>query len=267
MQQNYFGPVEVRFSVMFFTQSYPSTVSSPPVLFHHLTRSTHPFTLPAFPGVSLPPPPGGSESSWDKEKLQSPPSSGIGHLGLGPASLAAHHGLSSAHLSSLQQNHLLANRESLWLSEPLSPWPPYRPLLPHSPAHSLAHSLVLFIPSLCLFFTSWPTIGSSGLRFANLYHFIFFSSLTYSCIHSLPTSLPPFLTHSLPHSIPPFLTHLFFSLIPSCCLFFSTFHLNATSYFILRLFSSSPPCSFLQFHSTHWVGLRTSLELRIKVYH
>lgn len=55
--------------------------------------------------------PGGSESSWDKEKLQSPPSSGgqhsLAHLGL-----SAHHGLSGSHLSSLQQTHLLANRES-----------------------------------------------------------------------------------------------------------------------------------------------------------
>lgn len=47
---------------------------------------------------------GGSESSWDKEKLQSPPSSGAQH-GL------AHAGLSGSHLTSLQQSHLLANRE------------------------------------------------------------------------------------------------------------------------------------------------------------
>ncbi|XP_031427827.1 dachshund a isoform X2 [Clupea harengus] len=79
---------------------------------------------------------GGSESSWDKEKLQSPPSSGIGHLGLGPASLAAHHGLSSAHLSSLQQNHLLANRLDL----PFMMMP--HPLLPVSlPPASVAMAM------------------------------------------------------------------------------------------------------------------------------
>lgn len=55
--------------------------------------------------------PGGSESSWDKEKLQSPPSSGAQH-GLAHAGLSAQHGLSGSHLSSLQQSHLLANRES-----------------------------------------------------------------------------------------------------------------------------------------------------------
>ncbi len=53
---------------------------------------------------------GGSESSWDKEKLQSPPSSGA--HGLAHAGLSAQHGLSGSHLSSLQQSHLLANRES-----------------------------------------------------------------------------------------------------------------------------------------------------------
>ncbi|XP_058615046.1 dachshund a isoform X1 [Onychostoma macrolepis] len=51
---------------------------------------------------------GGSESSWDKEKLQSPPSSGAQH-GLAHAGLSAQHGLSGSHLSSLQQSHLLAN--------------------------------------------------------------------------------------------------------------------------------------------------------------
>ncbi|MCI4386758.1 hypothetical protein PGIGA_G00066230 [Pangasianodon gigas] len=49
---------------------------------------------------------GGSESSWDKEKLQSPPSSGAQH-GL------AHASLSGSHLTSLQQSHLLANRLDL----------------------------------------------------------------------------------------------------------------------------------------------------------
>ncbi|XP_062311448.1 dachshund b, partial [Osmerus eperlanus] len=52
---------------------------------------------------------GGSESSWDKEKLQSPPSS----LGLGHGGLGGQHGLSSSQLNSLQQNHLLANRLDL----------------------------------------------------------------------------------------------------------------------------------------------------------
>lgn len=63
--------------------------------------------------LSLNPPslsPGGSESSWDKEKLQSP-SSGAQH-GLAHIGLSAQHGLSGSHLSSLQQSHLLANRES-----------------------------------------------------------------------------------------------------------------------------------------------------------
>ncbi|XP_071220806.1 dachshund homolog 2-like isoform X3 [Salvelinus alpinus] len=55
---------------------------------------------------------GGSESSWDKEKLQSPPSSGAAHS-LGHAGLSGQHGLSSSQLSSLQQNHLLANRLDL----------------------------------------------------------------------------------------------------------------------------------------------------------
>ncbi|XP_041707545.1 dachshund homolog 2-like isoform X3 [Coregonus clupeaformis] len=55
---------------------------------------------------------GGSESSWDKEKLQSPPSSGAAH-GLGHAGLSGQHGLSSSQLNSLQQNHLLANRLDL----------------------------------------------------------------------------------------------------------------------------------------------------------
>ncbi|XP_048093821.1 dachshund a isoform X2 [Alosa alosa] len=77
---------------------------------------------------------GGSESSWDKEKLQSPPSSG--QHGLGPAGLAAQHGFSSAHLSSLQQNHLLANRLDL----PFMMMP--HPLLPVSlPPASVAMAM------------------------------------------------------------------------------------------------------------------------------
>uniref|UniRef100_A0A4W5LC17 Dachshund a n=1 Tax=Hucho hucho TaxID=62062 RepID=A0A4W5LC17_9TELE len=55
---------------------------------------------------------GGSESSWDKDKLQSPPSSGAVH-GMGHAGLSGQHGLSSSQLNSLQQNHLLANRLDL----------------------------------------------------------------------------------------------------------------------------------------------------------
>ncbi|XP_064827582.1 dachshund homolog 2-like isoform X1 [Oncorhynchus masou masou] len=55
---------------------------------------------------------GGSESSWDKEKLQSPPSSGAAHS-LGHAGLSGQHGLSSSQLNSLQQNHILANRLDL----------------------------------------------------------------------------------------------------------------------------------------------------------
>ncbi|XP_056586611.1 dachshund a [Triplophysa dalaica] len=78
---------------------------------------------------------GGSESSWDKEKLQSPPSSGgqhsLAHLGL-----SAHHGLSGSHLSSLQQTHLLANRLDL----PFMMMP--HPLLPVSlPPASVAMAM------------------------------------------------------------------------------------------------------------------------------
>ncbi|KAM6970724.1 dachshund a [Aplochiton taeniatus] len=76
---------------------------------------------------------GGSESSWDKEKLQSPSSGvhGMGHGGLG-----IQHGLSSAHLSSLQQNHLLANRLDL----PFMMMP--HPLLPVSlPPASVAMAM------------------------------------------------------------------------------------------------------------------------------
>ncbi|KAM9451328.1 dachshund a isoform 1-T1 [Clarias gariepinus] len=72
---------------------------------------------------------GGSESSWDKEKLQSPPSSGAQH-GL------AHAGLSGSHLTSLQQSHLLANRLDL----PFMMMP--HPLLPVSlPPASVAMAM------------------------------------------------------------------------------------------------------------------------------
>ncbi|KAL6470463.1 hypothetical protein MHYP_G00215820 [Metynnis hypsauchen] len=78
---------------------------------------------------------GGSESSWDKEKLQSPPSSGAQH-GLAHAGLSAQHGLSSSHLSSLQQSHLLANRLDL----PFMMMP--HPLLPVSlPPASVAMAM------------------------------------------------------------------------------------------------------------------------------
>ncbi|XP_026051187.1 dachshund homolog 2-like isoform X1 [Carassius auratus] len=78
---------------------------------------------------------GGSESSWDKEKLQSPPSSRAQH-GLAHASLSAQHGLSGSHLSSLQQSHLLANRLDL----PFMMMP--HPLLPVSlPPASVAMAM------------------------------------------------------------------------------------------------------------------------------
>ncbi|KAL0993891.1 hypothetical protein UPYG_G00115260 [Umbra pygmaea] len=78
---------------------------------------------------------GGSESSWDKEKLQSPPPSGAAH-GLSHAGLSGQHGLTSPHLSSLQQNHLLANRLDL----PFMMMP--HPLLPVSlPPASVAMAM------------------------------------------------------------------------------------------------------------------------------
>ncbi|XP_028571669.2 dachshund homolog 2 isoform X1 [Podarcis muralis] len=56
---------------------------------------------------------GGSESSWDKEKLQSPIPPGS-HHGVSHATLAGQPSLGSAHpLSPLQQNHLLTNRIDL----------------------------------------------------------------------------------------------------------------------------------------------------------
>ncbi|XP_051533771.1 dachshund homolog 2-like isoform X2 [Myxocyprinus asiaticus] len=78
---------------------------------------------------------GGSESSWDKEKLQSPPSSGAQH-GLVNVGFSAQHGLSGSHLSSLQQSHLLANRLDL----PFMMMP--HPLLPVSlPPASVAMAM------------------------------------------------------------------------------------------------------------------------------
>ncbi|MBN3301236.1 DACH2 protein, partial [Amia calva] len=79
---------------------------------------------------------GGSESSWDKEKLQSPSSAGAQH-GVTHATLSGQHNLGSAHpLSSLQQNHLLANRLDL----PFMMMP--HPLLPVSlPPASVAMAM------------------------------------------------------------------------------------------------------------------------------
>ncbi|XP_061103536.1 dachshund a isoform X1 [Conger conger] len=77
---------------------------------------------------------GGSESSWDKEKLQSPPPPSAQHS-LAHAGLSAQHGLSS-HFSSLQHSHLLANRLDL----PFMMMP--HPLLPVSlPPASVAMAM------------------------------------------------------------------------------------------------------------------------------
>ena len=94
--------------------------------------------------------PGGSESSWDKEKLQSPPSSGAAH-GLGHAGLSGQHGLSSSHLSSLQQNHLLANRESDACTHSSC-------LLPLSPHVSLSLSPTLYGRLSVLWFKRYKRI-------------------------------------------------------------------------------------------------------------
>lgn len=52
---------------------------------------------------------GGSESSWDKDKLQSPITTGSQHS-IGHPTLSGQSSLGSAHpLSPLQQNHLLTN--------------------------------------------------------------------------------------------------------------------------------------------------------------
>ncbi|XP_006115375.2 dachshund homolog 2 isoform X2 [Pelodiscus sinensis] len=79
---------------------------------------------------------GGSESSWDKEKLQSPITTGSQH-GVGHATLSGQSSLGSAHpLSPLQQNHLLANRIDL----PFMMMP--HPLLPVSlPPASVAMAM------------------------------------------------------------------------------------------------------------------------------
>ncbi|XP_029462450.1 dachshund homolog 2 isoform X3 [Rhinatrema bivittatum] len=79
---------------------------------------------------------GGSESSWDKEKLQSPITTGSQH-GVSHATLPSQHNLGSAHpLSPLQQNHLLTNRLDL----PFMMMP--HPLLPVSlPPASVAMAM------------------------------------------------------------------------------------------------------------------------------
>nr|XP_033801464.1 dachshund homolog 2 isoform X3 [Geotrypetes seraphini] len=79
---------------------------------------------------------GGSESSWDKEKLQSPITTGSQHGG-SHATLQSQHSLGSAHpLSPLQQNHLLTNRLDL----PFMMMP--HPLLPVSlPPASVAMAM------------------------------------------------------------------------------------------------------------------------------
>lgn len=60
-------------------------------------------------GLFVPSFAGGSESSWDKDKLQSPITTGSQHS-IGHPTLSGQTGLGSAHpLSPLQQNHLLTN--------------------------------------------------------------------------------------------------------------------------------------------------------------
>ncbi|XP_075042333.1 dachshund homolog 2 [Mixophyes fleayi] len=80
---------------------------------------------------------GGSESSWDKEKLQSPITTSGSQHGLGHVTLSGQSGIGSAHpLSPLQQNHLLANR----LEIPFMMMP--HPLLPVSlPPASVAMAM------------------------------------------------------------------------------------------------------------------------------
>ncbi|KAI1234916.1 hypothetical protein IHE44_0003302 [Lamprotornis superbus] len=79
---------------------------------------------------------GGSESSWDKDKLQSPITTGSQHS-LGHPTLSGQSSLGSAHpLSPLQQNHLLTNRIDL----PFMMMP--HPLLPVSlPPASVAMAM------------------------------------------------------------------------------------------------------------------------------
>nr|DBA20362.1 TPA: hypothetical protein GDO54_017152 [Pyxicephalus adspersus] len=96
-----------------------------------------PHGVPGLLSPGLISPTGGSESSWDKEKLQSPiTSSGTQH-GLGHVTLSAQSSLGGTHpLSPLQQNHLLANRLEL----PFMMMP--HPLLPVSlPPASVAMAM------------------------------------------------------------------------------------------------------------------------------
>ncbi|XP_043913685.1 dachshund homolog 2 isoform X2 [Protopterus annectens] len=81
---------------------------------------------------------GGSDSSWDKEKVQSPtPVTTTSQHGISHPTLSGQHGLGSAHpLSPLQQNHLLTNRLDL----PFMMMP--HPLLPVSlPPASVAMAM------------------------------------------------------------------------------------------------------------------------------
>ncbi|XP_066437542.1 dachshund homolog 2 isoform X2 [Eleutherodactylus coqui] len=80
---------------------------------------------------------GGSESSWDKEKLQSPITTGGSQHALGHVTLSGQSALGGAHpLSPLQQNHLLSNRLDL----PFMVMP--HPLLPVSlPPASVAMAM------------------------------------------------------------------------------------------------------------------------------
>ncbi|XP_078268431.1 dachshund a isoform X5 [Rhinoraja longicauda] len=70
----------------------------------------------AVPGLLSPgiiSPTGGCESSWDKEKLQSPTTTGSQHV-VSHAILSGQHNLAATHsLNPLQQNHLRANRLEL----------------------------------------------------------------------------------------------------------------------------------------------------------
>ncbi|KAM9323835.1 LOW QUALITY PROTEIN: dachshund homolog 2 [Gastrophryne carolinensis] len=80
---------------------------------------------------------GGSESSWDKEKLQSPINSSGSQHALGHITISGQTSIGGAHpLSPLQQNHLLANRLEL----PFMMMP--HPLLPVSlPPASVAMAM------------------------------------------------------------------------------------------------------------------------------
>ncbi|MEE6496425.1 hypothetical protein FKM82_002362 [Ascaphus truei] len=86
---------------------------------------------------------GGSESSWDKEKLQSPITSGSQH-GIGHVTLSGQSSLGSAHpLSPLQQNHLLANR-------PVTCWPVGSQAYMSPLERYILHSLGLDLPFMMM---------------------------------------------------------------------------------------------------------------------